>query len=256
MLLGIGLLLAAITSAAHLYSSPLPILPPLHEEFDPDLRDLDSVDAIMLWLDRAHPNASPLQKLDAADALLRRRFFHSFSYYRFDQNWVAASLRPIWDDLASPVRPDDILRFRRAACSQQSIVFLEIARRLGFDYAAVAAPGHFMAAVEIDGSWWVYDANQEVKARRYPFAWLKTADLRIADIYRPHVAKLLLDGARDGRNSLVSVNQFSAPQAALLHAVAEWLSRFGWLAVLGFWAMLKLAAAPAQPRAGMRYAQA
>jgi hypothetical protein len=182
-----------------------------------------------------------VEKLDAADALLRRRFFHSYSYFRFDQNWSAAILRPIWDDLASPVRPDDILRFRRAACSQQSLVFLEIADRLGFDHASVRAPGHFLSAVKIAGEWWIYDANREVGARRYPHRWLKDGDPRIGDLYPPEVAKALLGGAKSRQNDLVSINRFPAPEARLLHEITSGFSRFGWLAVLAIWASLKLA---------------
>lgn len=153
MLLALGLLLGGITLAANVWIDPRARMPAIEEQFDPFLAGIDSVDEIMLVLDTAYPDATRLEKLDAADALLRRRFFHSYSHFRPDQNWMAAILQPFWDDLASPVRPDDILAHRRAACSQQSLVFLEIARRLGFEYASIRAPGHFLAGVKIDGRW-------------------------------------------------------------------------------------------------------
>jgi len=224
-------------------------MPPRSEEFDPFLSGLSSVDEVMNALDTAYPLATPIEKLDVADELLRRRFFHSYSYFRFDQDWSAAALRPIWDNLASPVRPDDILQFRRAACSQQSIVFAEVAKRLGFTYASVGLPNHFMAGVLIQGQWWVYDANKEVKVRRYPFAWLKQADPRLARIYTPDYAPVLLAQSRKGQVSLHHVNTNPAPQATLLHKVTKLFSHFGWMLVLGLWAMLKLASLSAsQPR--------
>lgn len=242
-----GLMLAASTLVALSdRDAPLP-LPISKEEFDPLLAGLDSVDEIMFILDTTNPGASSLQKLDAADALLRRRFIHSYSYFRADQNWVAASLRPIWDDLASPVRPDDILRFRRAACSQQALVFLEIARRLDFDHAAVDAPGHFLAGVKIDGAWWVYDANREIRVRRFPFSWLKTGDPRINAIYEPSVATLLLSGAKDGQIYLRDFNRFAAPNARMLHTVTDFLSHYAWLVLLTAWAILMLWEKGARP---------
>ncbi len=242
LLLGTGVLLAAITAAASLWRPPVAPLPRMDEQFDPMLAGLSSVDEIMFVLATANPGATPLQQLDAADALLRRRFIHSYSYFKTDQNWAAAMLRPVWDNLASPVQPDDILRHRRAACSQQSLVFLEIARRLGFPYAAVRAPDHFLAAVQLDGQWWVYDANREVGARRYPYQWLKNGDARIATLYKPAFATQLLAGARSDRIGLISINRFAAPQARLLHQATDLFSRYGWLVVLTLWAALRCAA--------------
>ncbi|GAA4010139.1 hypothetical protein [Sphingomonas humi] len=236
----LGLLLACLSAAAAVTEVPRSRIPAVKEQFDPFLAGLDSVDEIMLVLDTAYPHATALQKLDAADALLRRRFIHSYSYFRFDQNWLAASLRPIWADLASPVLPDDILLHRRAACSQQALVFLEVSRRLGFDYAAVGAPGHFMSGVKIDGRWWVYDADQEVSVRRYPFAWLQRGDPRLDGVYEPTGARLLHAAAHAGKVKLSSINRFAAPQARLLHQVTALVSDFGWFVVLMAWALLSL----------------
>lgn len=244
LLLALGLLLGAITLAANLSFSQRAKMPAIDEQFDPFLAGIDSVDEIMLVLNTAYPDATRLEKLDAADALLRRRFFHSYSYFRPEQNWIAATLRPLWADLASPVRPNDILGHRRAACSQQSLVFLEIARRLGFDYASIRAPGHFLAGVKIDGRWWAYDANMEMRARRYPAGWLHSGDPRLKTVYRPAVADLLTRAGASGKISLTSVNRFAAPQARLLHQFTDLFSRFGWLLMLGLWAGLKLYTRP------------
>lgn len=250
LLLAASLVLAVITAVATSRDLPEASFSTTAEAYDPALAGLDSVDAIMRLLDTRHPAATPLEKLDQADALVRRRFMHDYSYFRPDQNWAAAMLRPLWDDLASPVRPDDILMFQHAACSQQAIVFLEIARRLGFDHAAVGVPGHFLAAVRIEGRWWVYDANREAALRRYPLDWLQRGDPRLAKVYEPALARTLIASARDETTHLRDVNRFPAPNARLLHQLCELISRFGWLLALAAWAALKLVQArePARVR--------
>ncbi|UUR08475.1 hypothetical protein [Sphingomonas glaciei] len=199
----------------------------------------------MTTLNSANPNATQLQKLDAADALLRKRFVHGYSYFRMKQNWMAAFLRPVWDDLAAPVRPDDILKFRRAACSQQAIVFQEIAKRLGFEFASVRINGqenlggHFLPTIKIEGQWWVYDANQEIAARRYPLDWLMTADAQISNVYQPDVARLLLNSAHAKRVRFTDLNENAAEQASLLHGALALLSSVGWMLALLLWAILR-----------------
>ncbi|GAA4017894.1 hypothetical protein GCM10022280_16540 [Sphingomonas swuensis] len=214
-------------------------MPRIQESFDPFLSGISSVDEIMSVLATVDPTATNLQRLDQADALLRRRFVHGYSYLTFDQNWAGAALRLFWDDLASPVRADDILKFRRGACSQQALVFQEISRRLGFDYATVSIPGHYAAAARIDGKWYVYDANREVLARRYPFEWIATGDPRLSSIYSPELAAQLIDDGRNGRIRLRDVNRNSAENAALLQSATDLFSRFGWLVVLALCAALE-----------------
>lgn len=255
VLLAIGIFLTAITAAAALWGAHSRPLPPIEESFDPFLSGISSIDEVMAVLATADPSASRLEMLDEADALLRRRFVHGYSYLTFDQNWAGAALRPIWDNLASPVRPDDILRFRRGACSQQALVFQEIARRLGFDYATVSVPGHYAAAVRIDGKWWVYDANREVSARRYPLEWIVSGDPRIASLYKPQVAKQLISDGRNGRISLRDINRNSAANAALLQSATELFSRFGWLVVLALCAALEAGSRLARLRIRLEVAE-
>lgn len=234
------MVLAVPTAIARFTPFAPPILPPTTESFEPALATLDSVDEILAFLAMTYPSATPLEKLDAADALLRKRFVHGYSLFRFEHDWVAASLRFLWDDLASPVRPDDILRFRRAACSQQAIVLQEIARRLGFSFAKAGAPGHFLAAVKIEGQWWVFDPNREIKLRRYPFDWLKQADPRMAASYDPVLAVKMIDWARKDQITFDYVDRNPAPQASLLHGFTSLVSRFGWLFFLTLWAGLRI----------------
>ena len=234
-----AIVMASITAIAQLPVWSRPVLPPANEKFEPNLAHLESVDEVMSALDDANANATQIQKLDAADALLRKRFMHAYSYFRIEQNWMAAALRPLWDDLASPVRPDDILKFRRAACSQQAIVFQEIARRLGFEFASVRAPGHFLAAVKIDGEWWVYDANKEVAVVRYPLHMLLRADPTIVNLYTPGWGELLVAFTQAGQINLIDVNENPAKEASLLHGILAVSSIVGWLIPLLLYAALR-----------------
>ncbi|WP_029942085.1 hypothetical protein [Sphingomonas astaxanthinifaciens] len=237
-------MMAAITAWASLNpSAPPPIPREELDQFDPELTGISSIDELVAILEAKAPGASAVEMLDLADALIRRRFFHSYSYFRFDQNWILSLLKPLWSDLASPVRPDDILKFRRAACSQQSIVLQAVASRLGLDYQSIGVnrPGHFLAAVRIDGRWWVYDADREIRVRRYPLDELLAGSPRLNSYYGPVVGLQLIAAAKAGRIQPRDLNRNPAPQASMLHLVTNFASRFGWLVLLLSWAILSLA---------------
>src|SRR5206468_12316967 len=59
----------------------------------------------------------------------------------------------------------DILKYPYAACSQQSIVFMEILKRKGFNTREVGfqgkTSGHFCFEVDYNGGWHFYDPDME-----------------------------------------------------------------------------------------------
>jgi hypothetical protein len=128
------------------------------------------------------------------------------------------------------VLPDDILRYPQAACSQQSIVFQAIARRLGLDVGSVRLKDHFVAAAKIDGQWQVFDPDREISVRSYPLAALLKADPAVMTAYGAWGRSISLEAqAAHGEIRLTDVNGNPAPNGSLFQRLTHFFSHYGWL---------------------------
>lgn len=216
-------------AGSQFFCNPLRV-PLLQEKFDPAL----SGPAQVADIAGSIGGANRLEYADRADEFVRRRFFHSYSYYRPCDNWLAYVAGFLWDDLRSPVMADDILNYPRAACSQQAIVFQALLREMGIPYATVRLPGHFLSAAQINGQWLVYDANMEIPVRRYSLEKLLAGDPSVTSLY----PELRVRNAALGRAIRVShVNGDPAPRAALFHRVTNFLSVWLWAIFLAAFAI-------------------
>src|SRR2546423_10838183 len=88
-----------------------------------------------------HFDVSKLNTLDYYNyvaAIIRKRFYHGYSYYKIKDNPIAfLSGMLIWNNLSAIVLPDDILKHPMAACSQQSIVLMEVFKKKGINFRKV-----------------------------------------------------------------------------------------------------------------------
>lgn len=234
-LLALGAAFSTVmTLYAHVATAhPRPIPDRIRDEYIPALgriRTLDDAAAAVPAFE--DPNESSRQKriADAIDRLLRARFFHGYSELRPDQDWVAALAGHLWFDLQVPVLPDDILKFRRAACSQQAIVFMALLKRYGIEYGAVTFPdpGHFAAAAKIDGQWLYYDSDGEPVRDGFPVAQVLKGKY-LTEIYPGDFGRGLHAAALRGTARLQHVDRNPAPRGALFEQATTWFSRFGWL---------------------------
>jgi hypothetical protein len=129
--------------------------------------------------------------------------------------------------------PGDILQHRRAACSQQAIVFQAIARELGLDVGSVRLNSHFVSAARIQGRWVVYDPDQEIEPNSYPLSLLLAGDPRIENIYGDFGRKY--EFARQGAAGQIQfgdINANPAPRASVFHRVTRFFSQYGWAVFL------------------------
>lgn len=235
------LALAALFGAATAVTRSLPCerpgLPPISDEFHPELTAIDTVDEAVDYVkvilgpgphgDRAIA--------EAASTLVRKRFFHGFSEFRPCDDWLAYLAGFVWRDLRQPVLPDHALQYRRGSCNQQSMVFQAIVARFGIDYASVGFPpmhgpasGHFVAAAKIDGTWQIFDANREIPVNAVvPVSEVIAGGKILEDIYPEHGAAWR-QAARAGQVWFGKINANPAPQASLLHRMTDFMSAYGW----------------------------
>ncbi|MGE5720825.1 MAG: hypothetical protein ACM3YM_00055, partial [Sphingomonadales bacterium] len=268
----LAVLFAAITFLVSIIPCPHNAPSPRGEIFSPELVRIDSVDKAEIWvrarLDGRH--ASDAQIADAITLFAERRFYHGLSRFRVCDDWIANLAGMAWVDLSSPVMPDDILKYRRAICSQQTMVVQALLARFGIPFATIGIdkPGHMMAAARINGVWAAYDSNLEPhRTGIVPFAALERGSTW-KQLYagKPGVPEMgpgdlgdqFSRAADHGLVTLTAIDQYPAARAATFQRATHFFSRYGWmvfaLVFLLTWARLPSLAAlverPRQPRTG------
>jgi hypothetical protein len=144
--------------------------------------------------------------------------------------------------LAAVVIADDIVKYPNAACSQQSIVGMELFQRKQYQVRKVVMfdeqdqAGHFAYEVNYDGGWHFFDTNQEPDSailnqyNRPSAAFLAKHPEIVAAAYRkrdPEFFQRLLISHEVG-----PVDTYPAPRAYLFQVTTKFLTNFGWAVML------------------------
>lgn len=145
-----------------------------NEQFDPRLLRLNSVDKLTYYCDSVyHSQFGSTHNPDfernysqLVANVIRNRFFHGYSYYGFENNYLAVLFsRLTKNGYSAIIPPNDILKYPNAACSQQSIVMMEVLQQKGFQTRKIGfsgkSTGHFCLEVFYGGDWHFYDTNLE-----------------------------------------------------------------------------------------------
>ncbi len=136
----------------------------------------------------------------------------------------------IWSDLSAIVLPDDLLRYPMAACSQQSLVMMELFRRKGIDYRMIGFDHHFTLEGKFGTKWYYFDNDMEpdfTAVPRQAFSDLERKQL-IETIYQKTIDTASLHKMM-GHPFYGKENKAPAPNAAFFHRVTKVLSRTLWL---------------------------
>ncbi len=216
------------------------------EEFDPTLKELNSVDKLASFCDSLFKEETRTNSVtsyeqiysDIASSVVRKRFYHGYSLYGFSNNYMAMFLAELTKDgFSAIVIPDDILKYPFAACSQQSIVFMEILARKGFITRKVGfhgkITGHFCFEVYYEGSWHFYDPDMEPDVNvlnsynRPSIAFLACHQDILLKAYRKWSTTLVLDIFPN--YSYGRVNTFAAPRAIIFQKLTKIFSYTMWL---------------------------
>ncbi len=227
--------------------SPLP-----GDEFNPAMERLQSLDDFISYADSAAADSGFYAFNDKGDypllisRLIKYRFYHGFSYYSYSDNIIAyLAGKLLWDDFAAIVVPDDILRFNNAACSQQSIIFMEILKRKGFSVRSVYLRGHFAAEIRYNGKWHFFDTNLEPKFSRLTerpgIEELVLNKAILYEAYKSTRGNAMIDSIFS-QHRLSGVNNFPARKMYLFQRSAFYFSTYGWvlLIIIAFYYSLKI----------------
>lgn len=207
------------------------------EKFEPSLGYLNSVDKLNAHIDSlAAERGLAHWSLDyplLVEEVIEKRFYHGFSHQLLSQNWIAAVSEKVFHyGLSCKVKPEEILQHPNAACSQQSIVMMEIFRRNHIIYRSVGFPHHFAMEALVNNNWYYLDANMEPRIsnnERLESNWKCCAD-NLKKYYDPHRFSDLDYQFGNGQKAIFSaINNRPAQHARVFQTITGYTSKVLWL---------------------------
>ncbi len=206
------------------------------ELFDPSLTRLNSVKKLTEYADSTalseHIKSGSLGYGVLVSSILRMRFYHGFSYYTLQENWIAAITEYLFGrNVSSPVNPDEILQYPYAGCSQQAIVLMAIMKQKNIPYRSIGFPHHYATELKFKNTWYFFDPNMEPKIKvkdRNQDKWKGSADY-LKRYYDGNSS--YLDWAFGKSMPVVfgTPNAEPAPNASVFQSVTKFLSKILWI---------------------------
>ncbi len=224
----------------------LPDKPLKNERFKADFaRKIQSTSQLVTYIDSiAAVKRIKTNTNTYADLILEtveNRFFHSYSHYSLDENWISAlSGRYIWYNISAIVDADDILKYPMAACSQQSIVLMGIFKSKHIPYRKVGFDGHYAVAAEFNKQWIFLDADYEPQSdhnmRRLNYL-LKGNNFAefYKDVLTPAQINIVFKHIVVG-----GINAEPAPRIGAFHVITRFLSHWLWALPMSLFLLLTL----------------
>ncbi|MBL7731244.1 MAG: hypothetical protein JNM88_08710 [Chitinophagaceae bacterium] len=216
------------------------------EEYDPSLQRINSSTSLITYCDSLYNSSFSDNKggaferhyADIVSSVIRKRFYHGYSHYSVSDNYLSVLFsRATLDGYSAIVIPEDILKHPNAACSQQSIVMMDVLKRKGLQTRKVGfsgkTAGHFCFEVYYDGGWHFYDTNMEpdvalLNAHNRPdIATLVNDKELLLKAYSRYPKEKVLDVF--SAYSYGTPNAFSAPRGLIFQKAAKFLSYTLWI---------------------------
>jgi hypothetical protein len=206
------------------------------ERYYPSLSSINSIDKLEKYVDYT----AAIKKIDVKSPeynvllsyIISCRFYHGFSHFKLNQNWIAAACERITGiGLSCKVQPDEIMKNPYAACSQQALVMMEILKRKKSDYRKVGFPHHYALEVKNNGRWYYFDPNMEPNmnlSQRLHENWKESND-SLKKYYDVSKHGNLSFQFGDGKKAVFGpVNEVPAQRARLFQSATGVLSKIIW----------------------------
>lgn len=210
------------------------------EKFNPALAYLNTIGRLEAYTDslavKKNIAAGSYEYAELLELVVEERFYHGFSHFSFDENWIAAiGGKFVEEGLACKVKPEDILQNSNAACSQQSIVIMAILRNKNIDYRKIGFPHHYALEVLDKDNWYFIDADMEpaiTKTERMESSWKHHNDLlkKHYDTSRFNDLDYKFGSNVTAING--SINEVPARNAKIFHSVTAVFSKILWFVPL------------------------
>jgi hypothetical protein len=206
------------------------------EKFDAGLSYINSINKLEAHTDSLaaaqYIQTTSIQYVELLESIISKRFYHGFSHFSLDENWIAAiSGRYIKEDCACKVQPEKIMQHANAACSQQALVMMQVLRNKNISYRSVGFPHHYAMEVLIDNNWYFFDSNMEPtisKTERMLANWNHEND-KLKKYYDTNRFSDLDFKFGMGLSATTGpINEVPAPNASLVQAISNILSKIAW----------------------------
>jgi hypothetical protein len=206
------------------------------ERFVPGLTSIQTVDHLEQYIDRAAAMKQIKPGSEAYTALIAYiiscRFYHGFSHWKLNENWVAAVGEKIFGyGLSCKVQPEDIMKHPYAASSQQALVMMELLGRKKVPYRKAGFPHHYALEVMHHGNWYFFDPNMKPHismAQRAHSNWKGYND-NLKPFYDTAIHPNLSYQFGNGQMAHFGpVNEVPARNARLFQGVTGFLSKCLW----------------------------
>src|SRR5688572_19438785 len=109
------------------------------EEYDVSLNRLNTINKFEGYCDSLYtmkagttnnPSEADKEYVELVNSVVKKRFYHGYSYYGLDNNYLAYIFsKATQNGYSAVVIPDDILKYPNASCSQQSMVMMKVLQR-------------------------------------------------------------------------------------------------------------------------------
>lgn len=207
-----------------------------HELFDPSLSRLNTTQKLVDFTDSLanvdHIKIGSLGYGVLVASIIRKRFYHGFSRYTLQANWIAFISQYLFGHgLASPVNSDDILKYPYAGCSQQAIVLMNVMHEKNISYRSVGFPHHYATELCFKSNWYFFDPNMEpdIKSNdRIESKWKRSGDY-LKKYYHLNRNKLNWTFGNSFPPIFGKINADPAPHANLFQNITKFLSRILWI---------------------------
>ena len=206
------------------------------ELFDPSLSGINSIHTLIDYADssakKEHIRNGSLGYAIFVSCIIKKRFYHGFSNYTLQQNWIAATAQYFFGkSLAAPVKPDEILQYPYAGCSQQAIVLMAVMKEKNVSYRSVSFPHHYAMELNFNDTWYFFDPDMEPEIKeneRNEDKWKGSADY-LKQYYNANYNHLDWTFGKSVPLIFGIKNADPAPRASLFQTVTKYLSRILWI---------------------------
>jgi hypothetical protein len=205
----------------------------------PENVQLSTIEKINTYTDSIY--ASKYESMDSLNYIRELnevfifKFHHAFAQYTFVDNFILYLFSKLTDDKhRGVVIPSDIASFDNGICSQQAILFIEMAKLRGFRARPVRGNRHFVSEVYVQGSWHIIDTDLKlslIDTESWPSAQelssnsqlLKTFYLDKIQYNNKALAATFFNKIEPG-----SEQEFAAKNLKLFHELTFFLSDYLW----------------------------
>jgi hypothetical protein len=210
------------------------------EIFNPSLLRINSVQKLMEYSDSVSGEKcahNSLQYAIVVSDALEQRFYHGFSVYSLQKNWIAAVTQYVFGhNVAYPVNPEDILKYPYAGCSQQAIVLADVMKKNKVPYRSLGFPHHYTTELQFNNSWYYFDTDMEPDMSvtdRNLVNWNHDAD-SLKKFYHKNKAAAEWGFGNSQKALVGKIDAAPAPNASLFQNTTRYLSKLLWLFPLIF----------------------